>query len=389
MAPKSAGTVFTGILFSVCLAACLHDDSDDSGNTPGDENEAGIQLERIFPDLAFSQPVGLIPHPFDEEIWYLLEQSGRIYRLDASTGALGTLVNLAAFYPLSTCNECGLLGMAFDPNFVGNGFIYLSFMENVAGQNVSFVSAFVSADHGLTLATSSGAQLTRDDLIEVEQPYTNHNGGHIAFGPDNFLYFGLGDGGSSNDPDNNAQDLSTPLGSMLRIATNGDPAPGNPFINDPGADPRIYAYGLRNPWRWSFDRQTGELWLGDVGQNRAEEIDIIVSGGNYGWRCREGFQETANACTTSGPYIDPVAEYGRDEGISVTGGYVYRGETMAGLEGVYIFGDFGTGNIWGLFPQADDNGYERRLLMNSDLSISSFAEDADGELIVLDYGSGE
>jgi glucose/arabinose dehydrogenase len=332
--------------------------------------------------------VGLLPNPINGETWYLLEQRGQIFRLDTETSGIDLLVDLSGFYQLSTCNECGLLGMAFHPDFDDNGIIYLSFTENVAGDMVSFVSAFISPDEGQSLAVDSDRDLVRADLIEVEQPYSNHNGGHIAFGPDGFLYFGLGDGGSANDPDNNAQDTSTPLGSMLRVTDDGDPAPGNPFISDPGADPRIYAYGLRNPWRWSFDRQTGELWAGDVGQSRYEEINIIVNGGNYGWRCREGFHETTNVCTTSGPYIDPVAEYGHDEGISVTGGYVYRGSAIAELDGVYLFGDYGSGNIWGLFPQAGGNNYERRLLLDSDLSISSFAEDADGEPIVLDYGGG-
>lgn len=390
MSTKPAGKVLLWMLISLWLTACSNNSSNGNApggdNNPGDEGNADIQLERIFPDLGFNQPVWLLPHPGDDEIWYLLEQRGQIYRLDAGAGTSQPTVNLADFYPLSTCGECGLLGMAFHPEFGDNGIIYLSFTEDTDEGMVSFVSTFVSPDDGLSLARDpdNTATLDRSDLVSVAQDFSNHNGGHIAFGPDGFLYYGLGDGGSGNDPNNRAQDTQTLLGSMLRLTAAGDPAPGNAVSE---GDPRIYAYGLRNPWRWSFDRQTGELWAGDVGQNLYEEIDIIVNGGNYGWRCREGMHQTTNTCTTSGPYIDPVAEYGRDEGISVTGGYVYRGGAIPGLDGVYLFADFGSGNIWGLFP-ADNNGYERRLLLDSGLSISSFAEDSNGEVIVLDYGGG-
>jgi glucose/arabinose dehydrogenase len=157
-----------------------------------------------------------------------------------------------------------------------------------------------------------------------------------------------------------------------------------------GGDARIYAYGLRNPWRWSFDRQTGELWAGDVGQNAFEEIDIIVNGGNYGWRCREGLQATPGigSCTlTGGAAIDPVAVYGRGEGVSVTGGYVYRGAALPELQGAYVFGDYGSGRIWGLYPRAN-NDYERVELLESGLNISSFGEDSNGELYVIDHREG-
>lgn len=387
MSTKLTG-VFLWMTILLHLASCSSNGSGNASNgvnNPGGGSGTDIRLQRLFPDLGFNQPVWLLPHPDDDKTWYLLEQRGQIYRLDVAAGTAQPMVNLADFYPLSTCGECGLLSMAFHPDFSSNGVIYLSFTEDVAGDMVSYVSTFTSPDNGQSLASDSANSntLERHDLISINQDFSNHNGGHIVFGPDGFLYYGLGDGGSANDPNNHAQDPSHLLGSMLRLTADGDPAPGNAVT---GGDPRVYAYGLRNPWRWSFDRQTGELWAGDVGQNLYEEIDIIVNGGNYGWRCREGLHPTTNVCTTSGPYIDPVAEYGRNEGISVTGGYVYRGSAIPGLNGVYLFGDYGSGNIWGLFRKTGDDGYERRLLLESNLNISSFAEDADGELIILDYG---
>jgi uncharacterized repeat protein (TIGR03806 family) len=352
---------------------------------------SSIELQRVFPSLNFTRPILLLPHPSAEDVWYVLQQNGLIFRVENDDRE--EVVDLRDYYNISTCPECGLLGMAFDPDFADNGYIYLSFMEGAVQNNrTSFLARFVSQDNGLTLALDpeNNSTLDRFNLIEedgIPQDFDNHNGGHIAFSPDpddDYLYFGLGDGGSGNDPNNRAQTFTNLLGSMLRLTRDGAPAPGN---NVPGGLPEIYAYGLRNPWRWSFDRETGDLWLGDVGQGEFEEIDIIVNGGNYGWRCYEGFERTSISCSTSGPYIDPVAVYGRDEGFSVTGGYVYRGDEIPGLYGVYIFGDFGTGNIWGLFPQTG-GGYERQLLLDSGRAISSFGEGPDGELYVIDYGNG-
>lgn len=344
-----------------------------------------IQLQRVLPNLTFSAPILYLPHPTQNNIVYVVQQRGIIYRVDRSTGTRQQLVNLNDFYTLdNTCGECGLLGMAFDPDFANNGYVYLSFTEGLRNNNLtSIVARLVSYDNGTSLARS-GTTLDRTNLISVRQPFDNHNGGHIAFGPDGYLYVGLGDGGSANDPQNNAQNNNNLLGSMLRITTAGAPAPGN---NVPGALPEIYAYGLRNPWRWSFDRDTGELWLGDVGQNALEEINIIQHGGNYGWRCYEGDRRTNNSCSTSGPYIAPITTYGRTEGVSVTGGYVYRGTALPALYGAYIFGDFGSGRIWALFP-GDNGNYERELLLASGRSIASFAEGRDGELYVVDHSGG-
>lgn len=343
-----------------------------------------IKLQAVLPELNFSSPVFYLPHPTQNNIAYVVQQRGIIYRVDHATGTRTQLVNLNNFYTLdNNCGECGLLGMAFDPGFSSNGYVYLSFVEGTGNNLISRVARFRTTDNGNSLALS-GSSLDRVDLISVPQPYDIHNGGHIAFGPDGYLYIGLGDGGPANDTQNNAQNINNLLGSMLRITTTGASAPDNGI---PGALPEIYAYGLRNPWRWSFDRLNGDLWLADVGQSALEEINIIQRGGNYGWRCYEGNRRTTNACTTSGPYIAPIATYGRTEGVSVTGGYVYRGTALPALYGAYIFGDFGSGRIWALFKEPDGS-YRRELLLASGRAISSFAERPDGELLLLDYNGG-
>ncbi|MEO8225047.1 MAG: PQQ-dependent sugar dehydrogenase, partial [Gammaproteobacteria bacterium] len=234
-------------------------------------------------------------------------------------------------------------------------------------------------------------------------PFENHNGGDIAFGNDGFLYLGLGDGGSANDPLNNGQDTRTLLGSMLRINVQGVPYPSpgytipstNPYAGNAlcGAGsnaqncPEIYAWGLRNPWRWSFDRPTGQLWVGDVGQDTREEIDLVLRGGNYGWRCREGtLPFNAEGCPVGG-FIEPVVDYGRSDGASVTGGFVYRGTAIPGLVGRYVFGDFAVGTIWALQANGQ-GGYTRQTVVNTGFLVSAFGTDAANELYALDYGGG-
>lgn len=363
-------------LAAVCLLLASCDSLD--GRTY-DDPQAQISLLPVFPEMVFTRPIWMLQKPGNDSNWYVLEQPGSIYRIDARTQVKTLLLNLGQFYNISNCSECGLLGMAFHPDFAANGFIYLSFTEGSGDSLTSYIARFRSPDGGRSFAFTGGVP-ERTNIFQVTQPYSNHNGGHIAFGPDGFLYFGLGDGGSANDPMNHGQNTSTLLGSMLRLRDDGSAAPGNKV----NGRAEIYAYGLRNPWRWSFDRDTGELWAGDVGQYLYEEVDIIRNGLNYGWRCHEGFHRTENACPEIAPAEPPVAEYGREEGISITGGYVYRGSTLTALRGAYIFGDFGSGRIWGLYKKADGK-YERTLLLASGLNISSFAEDQAGELYVVDY----
>jgi glucose/arabinose dehydrogenase len=240
-------------------------------------------------------------------------------------------------------------------------------------------------------------------LLTIGQPQTNHNGGQVAFGPDGFLYIGIGDGGGGNDQHGtigNGQLMTTLLGKMLRIdvspASGYAIPPGNAFpasnpqcgVNGTGAQncPEIYASGLRNPWRWSFDRQTGQLWVGDVGQGALEEIDRVAAGGNYGWRCFEGTRNTGLLpCGSEPNLLPPIAEYGRSAGRSVTGGYVYRGSAIPGLVGRYVFGDFVTGQLWHIAADTPPTVVVQSGFA-SGLSISSFGEDHDGELYVVHYG---
>ncbi len=284
-------------------------------------------------------------------------------------------------------SEEGLLGLALAPYNDEHLYVYYS----AANPRRSVVSRFNHYGPG-GYDAGPGAELV---ILEAPQPYANHNGGQIAFGPDGFLYIGLGDGGAAGDPQGNGQDTSTLLGSILRIdvsqSTPEQPyaiPSDNPFANG-GGRPEIWAYGLRNPWRFTFDRETGDLWAGDVGQNQWEEIDIIQKGGNYGWNTLEGnhcFNPSEN-CNREDK-IPPVLEYSLDgQPCSVIGGYVYRGQTIPWLTGAYIYGDFCSGKVFGL-RHADGRVTEHKELADTNLRIMSFAEDNNGELYLLSQQSG-
>ena len=231
----------------------------------------------------------------------------------------------------------------------------------------------------------------------VNQPFDNHNGGQLAFGPDGFLYIGLGDGGSEGDPQGNGQNLQTLLGKILRIDVDGAFAPGkqyaipadNPFT-PPSGLPEIWAYGLRNPWRFSFDRVTGKLFAGDVGQDSSEEVDIITKAGNFGWNKMEASHcyPPGSSCSTAG-LILPIMEYAHNAngGEAIIGGFVYRGSAIAGLAGAHVFGDLSRGHIWA-GVQDSSGSWSQTLVLNHNLTVSSFGQDAAGELYVVDYGNG-
>ena len=290
--------------------------------------------------------------------------------------------------------EAGLLGMAFHPQFSTNGEVYLSY-TGPGTPLVSHIARVISLDDGLTVAIGSEAI-----LLSVAQPFSNHNGGWIAFGSDSYLYIGLGDGGSGGDPGGNGQDTTTLLGAMLRIDVDNNDLPrgtsyaippDNPFgasLDCTTGCPEIFAWGFRNPWRWSFDNLTAALWVGDVGQGAREEIDLVAVGDNCGWNIMEGTAcfPPGSLCSSVGLTL-PVVDYGRSEGNSVTGGYVYRGSTLPALVGAYIYGDFGSGNIWQLAPDGQ-GGHVNTLLLNSGLSISDFGQGRDGEIYVVSYGDG-
>ncbi|HZD53710.1 MAG TPA: PQQ-dependent sugar dehydrogenase, partial [Woeseiaceae bacterium] len=256
-----------------------------------------------------------------------------------------------------------------------------------------FVSRFVVDGNG------NLDEASEEIVLRIPQPNTNHDGGNIVFGPDGFLYIGFGDGGGAGDPDENGQDTTTLLGTILRVDVDGGTPyaipTDNPFASDTNcvdgvgtADcPEIFAWGFRNPWRFSFDAGTGELWVGDVGQNTWEEIDRVELSGNYGWNDREGAHcfDPPTGCSTDS--IDPITEYGHDVGSSVTGGYVYRGADIPDLTGFYVFGDFGSGRIWVVSTESEQDTAPDELL-DTPLGISSFAESNAGELYVLDFNAG-
>ncbi|CAN5137400.1 hypothetical protein BH24PSE2_BH24PSE2_04560 [soil metagenome] len=345
-----------------------------------------VEVEAVFAGLPpFVEPVALLQAPDDDARWFVLERRGRVLVFDDDEN----VANASLFIDISSRvdagpREAGLLGLAFHPDFESNGQVFLSY-TGPGAPLVSRISRFTSTDGGGTLDADS-----EEVILALDQPFENHNGGHIAFGPDGFLYAGFGDGGSGGDPSGFAQDTSNWFGSLLRIDVDGAAPyaipPDNPFAASPacGSDgcPEIYAWGFRNPWRWSFDTDTGQLWLGDVGQNRWEEIDSVERGGNYGWNIREGAHCFDAAMCESAGLIDPVAEYAHEDGISVTGGYVYRGASIAGLDGGFIYGDFGSGTIWAVLDG------DPVALAQTNLSISAFGQDSAGEVYVVDFSGG-
>lgn len=280
--------------------------------------------------------------------------------------------------------EMGLLSVAFHPQYERNGRFFVNYTADRSGLKTIIAEYRVSSNPDV-------ADPDERVLLTIDQPYRNHNGGLNTFGPDGMLYIGMGDGGSARDPHNNGQRLDTLLGKMLRIDVDGGTPyhvpPDNPFVNRAGARDEIWAYGLRNPWRFSFDRTTGKLLLGDVGQNAWEEVDLIEKGRNYGWRIMEGAHchIPQTDCDTHGLVL-PIAEYRTSLGCSVTGGYVYRGTRIRDMSGRYIFGDYCGGQIWTLRERA--GRWTMALLLSTQHRISSFGEDEAGELYVVDHAGG-
>ncbi len=350
---------------------------------PAASQSQSVKLERAFPELRFRRPVAMVQAPAGDARWFVVEQAGRVFAFqnDPNVAAAELVLDIREQVDDGP-NEAGLLGLAFHPDYDSNRQVFLSY-TSAGSPLVSKVSRFSITAQGDIDAGSEHVILTLD------QPFGNHNGGQVGFGPDRYLYIGFGDGGAGGDPMGNGQNTDTLLGAMLRIDVDGGSPyaipPDNPFAAG-GGRPEIFAWGLRNPWRWSFDRATGSLWVGDVGQNRHEEIDVVVKGGNYGWNLREGAHPFEEGLKST-PLIDPVVEYDHGDGCSVTGGYVYRGAAIPDLVGTYLYGDFCSGTIWGVDADVVDRGAPQ-ILMPTGLRISSFAEGNDGELYLLDLGRG-
>lgn len=381
-----------------------------------------IALQPVFTKLNVDRPVWLGEAPDGSGRLFVVAQAGSIYIIKkGSDGAHAkNFFNIESRQPYFD-NEDGLMSIAFHPGFKTNGLFYVYYNqkspndEHEPPQSYPFRS--IVSEFKVSATNQDQADLASERiLLSVPQPYGNHKGGEVAFGPDGYLYIGLGDGGFGGDPLGSGQSTSTLLAKMLRIDVNSRSTTGwsgnqttlpygiprdNPFVAKPTPGPsgprqEIYAYGLRNPWRYSFDRATGDLWAGDVGQELWEEVDLISSGGNYGWSVREGAHYYKPG-PVGAQYIEPVIEYSHrtDQqsegrfpdhsiGLCVIGGYVYRGSKYPALNGVYVYGDYGLGTIWGFrYDHTARKVTAHATLLEQHQNIFSFAEDGDGELYVL------
>jgi uncharacterized protein (TIGR03437 family) len=315
---------------------------------------------------------------------FFIQQNGivRIFR----NGALVLQPFLDIRDKTRSGGERGLLGLAFPTGFAQKQRFYVNYTD-LNGDTVI-------AQYRMSATPDVADRASEIVLLRIAQPFPNHNGGQLRFGPDGYLYIGMGDGGSGGDPLNNAQNLASLLGKLLRIDVEGDPGhvripPNNPFVNTAGTRPEIWALGLRNPWRFSFDRATGDLWIADVGQNTYEEINFQPAsspgGENYGWNRMEGMHCFQDGCNPQGLTL-PVAEYDHSQGCSVTGGFVYRGSLSPALRGTYIYGDYCSGRIWGV--EREGIAWGNRTLLASGFSITTFGEDEAGEIYVADAANG-
>jgi glucose/arabinose dehydrogenase len=348
-----------------------------------------LEIKLISVASGFTKPT-FITHAGDGSgRLFIVEQAGRILMIKDG------VVNPTPFLEIvslvgSDANEQGLLSVAFHPNYRSNGYFFVNYTNKQGDTIIARYTVSANPD----VADPNSAKI----LLTIDQPYANHNGGQVIFGPDGYLYIGMGDGGAANDPHNNAQNLGAWLGKILRIdVDSADPygvPPDNPFIGHSEAQPEIWSYGWRNPWRFSFDRATNDMYIADVGQNQYEEVHVELagtSGGqNYGWRLMEGFHcfEPADCDPASQGLVLPIAEYDHTQGCSITGGYVYRGQQYPALNGVYFYADYCSGNIWGLRREAN-GAWSQTQLLASGQTISSFGEDEAGEVYLTQHRTGE
>ncbi len=353
-----------------------------ASNLAGDQEATIALLPLVTEDL--ERPVALTHARDGSGRLFVVEQPGRIRIVERGASLSRPFLDIRD--RVLAGGERGLLGLAFHPDFRRTGRFYVNYTRKPDG-------ATVVAEYRRGV---SPYQASREErvLMTVLQPYANHNGGMLAFGPDGYLYIGLGDGGSGGDPENRAQNPGDLLGKILRIDVNQDDPYGipsdNPFATE-GGRPEIYAMGLRNPWRFSFDMNTGDLWAADVGQQKWEELDLIVRGGNYGWRVKEGTHCFAPPLLCGNDNLTaPVLEYAHDKGrCSIIGGYVYRGRAVAGIAGHYLYGDYCSGEIFAFTRTQDrESNPSPRVILKTSFRISSFGEDEIGELYVLDHGGG-
>ena len=344
-----------------------------------------IKLEKVLDGV--TRPVDIQSAKDGSGRLFIVSQTGEIWIYD------GKKLKSAPFLDISTwvkcCYEQGLLGLAFHPDFPSNGFFFVNYID----LHGNTVIARYKAASGLDVADASSATM----ILTFDQPFGNHNGGQLAFGPDGFLYISTGDGGGGGDASNNAQNLGSPLGKILRIDVDKGSSytipPTNPFVNRENVEEEIWVYGLRNPWRFSFDRKTNAMFIGDVGQGNMEEIDLLPGnsrgGENFGWRLMEGSEcfNPSSSCN-DGALKLPILEYhNAGANCSVVGGYRYRGKEFPFMDGIYFFGDFCSGRIWG--AGNEQGSWEMRQLLDTSLSISTFGEDEKGEIYIAHLNSSQ
>jgi glucose/arabinose dehydrogenase len=372
-----------------------------STQSPPPPVQVSLALQRIYPNLTLTAAHSLLRVPHDATRWVVVQQDGHVVAFADTPGVSTTSNVLDISDRVVFRNVHGLLGLAFHPNYPTDGRAWTAYTHEInPGEIVLRISEFTTADNGVTLNPAS-----EQIVFQMAQPGGHNNGGHLLFGPDGFLYLGMGDGGNDDSASGvagNGQLTNNLLGKVLRIDVNGTangrryriPA-GNPFaanavcnVDGTGVNdcPEIFAWGFRNPWRFTFDRVGGQLWLGDVGSHAREEVNRVASGGNYGWRCQEGTLPTSLMCgTPTTPLSPPVAEYEHPLGQAVTGGYVYRGTAIPALVGRYVFADYSSQLIWNI---ATDTAPTRTMVAadasDSGANIASFAEDTNGELYVVD-----
>ncbi len=375
--------LLAGMLGLTSTQSCIQS----NGNSKFESVVVGYTVNVAFSKLSFNRPVDLQHANDNSNRLFVVEQEGLIsvFKNEASTSSKKTFLDIRSKVEDSG-NEEGLLGLAFHPQYKTNGYFYVNYTANKPDRTV--ISRFKVSVNNPDVADPASETV----LLSFSQPYSNHNGGQVSFGPDGYLYIAAGDGGSGGDPQGNGQNLKTLLGKILRIDVDKQQEEkkysiptDNPFAgNKSGYKEEIYAYGLRNPWRLSFDAVTKKLWTGDVGQNAYEEIDIIEKGGNYGWNTMEGkhcFEPKQN-CNQQGLKF-PVWEYPRKEGVSITGGFVYRGSSLPELKGKYIYSDYGSGKIWALDTRSLNP--INTTLVESNLNISSFGVDPKNELYICSF----
>lgn len=362
----------------------------DVSDTTATANTAiALKAVNAYPKLKFEAPVEYTYADDGTNRVFVVEQVGRIRVFDNNENATSAGTYLDIRNKVAYGGEMGLLGLAFHPKFKENGFFYVNYTKDNPRETV--VSRFKASSANAS-TVEPGSEVV---LFKFSQPYSNHNGGKVLFGSDGYLYVSTGDGGSGGDPQNNGQNRTSWLGKILRVDVNstekgnyGIPS-DNPFKGGKGgAREEIYAYGLRNPWRMSFDDK-GQLWVGDVGQNKIEEIDIVTKGGNYGWRVKEADQPfNAANNTVTDKLVDPIWQYTHDNGdVSVTGGVVYRGQANPTLRGKYVYADFASGRVWALTQNGSKAANQE--IATKVGSISAFGEDQKKEMYLCDLGSGQ